>query len=283
MSSPTLSPALNHPVYSGVYTTSSPRFDHGGELKAEPKPAEQPEPENNPLRKGLVRYWGYINEVAEAFAPQLKKAFPINPLGKDLVSWWSYRLVDVYASLDGLATTYRSWKDNADQKPFPRVWNALTEGAGAWSFQQLASVYLPATVVSGVRKGADSALNHTPLKPLNGKHGLDWLLAMVEGPVSAATRQTLVASKNLPGLKALLARPGAKLWVPTVLATATIPFIIKPIDKLSEGLVNRTIKPTMDGLGRLFGIDRQTNPVTPTPNVLAHRAHKAFNDFEPKK
>ena len=270
-----------HPAYAGLNPIDNlkPAILTTQSLNTSEKAPE----ETNPLRKGLIRYWGYINEMAEAFAPQLKKAVPFNPLGKDLVSWWSYRLVDVYAGLDGLATTFRTWKDNPEQKPFPRFWTALTEGGAAWVFQQLASVYLPATVVSGVRKGADSVLNQKPLNPLKDKHGLEWLLAFIEGPVSSLTRKATQVSQHLPVLKTLLAKPGAKTWVPTILATASIPLIIKPIDHLSEAVVNRTIKPTMDGMGRLFGIDRQTNPVMPTPNVLAHRAHQAFYNFNADK
>jgi hypothetical protein len=242
------------------------------------KPTET-EP-SNPLRKGVIRYWGYINEMAEALAPQIRQAVPFKPLGADVVSWWSYRVVDLYAGLDGLLTFLRSWKENTDKKPFPRLWQATTDGGSSWFFQQLASVYLPATVVSGIRKGVDSALNNVPLTPFAGKKRLEKWLTYLEAPVSMGARLLFNQMKRLPGLQPILASSRAKVWTPTIMALATIPVIIKPIDKLSNALVNRTFKQGMNYVSKFLAIDKQSTPTLPSSEQpLMSPTHIAFNSF----
>jgi hypothetical protein len=218
-----------------------------------PTPTNLNTEEPHPLRDGAMRYWGYINEIAEAFAPQVQSVLGKQWLGKDVVSYWSYRLVDVYAGLDGLYSGIHEWQKNKDeQNDVKRFGSALTSGLGAWLFQQMASVYLPATLVSGVRKGSDSALNRTPLHTLFGKKGLDAVLGGLELTISLLSKQFIRSLQRVPGLRKALAHPQVKKWLPSILAAGLIPFIIKPIDKFSHAVVNHTVIPLSHALGKVF-------------------------------
>jgi hypothetical protein len=199
------------------------------------------EEDSNFLRQGALRYWGYVNEAAEAFAPQIKKTVGSNFMGKDVVHWWSYRVVDAYAWLDGLFSGARAFRDSKGRPNKERVFNALEEGGNAVLFQQFASVYVPATVVSGVRKGAEAALQG---KQHHGvKTGLDKVLNVVEAPVMNGTQALVSAGKHTPGLKNVLSHPAAKTWFPALMAVSVIPAVIKPIDHLANLFTNVTYRP----------------------------------------
>ena len=61
------------------------------------------------------------------------------------------------------------------------------------------------------------------------------------------------SKKAIDGLNLLNTAPRVRGWAPTVLALTSIPFIIHPIDEVSEYILERTLHPL------LFGSDAQSH------------------------
>jgi hypothetical protein len=226
--------------------------------------------EKNPLRQGLWRYWGYINEMAEALAPQIKRV--LGPLrGAWLVNPASYRVVDVYAVLDGVQTARRTHTMAEGQPGGLRARLAAREGLDALLFQQLASVYLPATVVSGVRKGVEAGLDRLHNAQAVVSEAMaptGWLnkaLGAIETPVRQATQQgTQWLGQQFPKLRPMLTSAAGRFWLPTAAGLATIPLVLKPIDRLSQLLLNVTYRPLARWL---------VQPHRPTGNTGGNKPH----------
>jgi hypothetical protein len=267
---PLSSPLLNA-TPAQAYAVTSPTGSAYGQKAATPRAivSIQPQPAKpdhppNVMRDTPLRFWGYVNEVAEAFAPQIRHAFGKGLHGKDWVNHWSYTVVDWYAQLDALFTTIRTWRQDKDRKGFDRLWHAGTEGMAEWLFQLMASVYLPATVVSGVRKGMYQALNPGAMPdPVIPKHALAQALHYLEDATRLTTYSVVKTAIKMPGAGQLLAQPWVKKqllpWIPGLVATATIPLVIKPIDAFSQRVVDTVVKPPLSIIGAWL---KHRSPVT---------------------
>lgn len=176
--------------------------------------------EKNIWRDTLLRFLGYTNEVAVAWKGWLQeKLRGCSRLSADKIVKGSYWVASLYSAADALTIGVKTYKDRAYQQQKHRIRAAAIEAAGGGIFQALASVWIPAEVIKKVYKGIHYAMGN---------------------------RTVAGALMNFS--------PKTKVIMPALLASATIPLLVKPIDWGVEALLKLVYWPLMKSL---FGHEHQ--------------------------
>lgn len=150
-------------------------------------------------RETPLRYLGYVNEFGEAFKPILL-GYLGQSLGQKTVLA-SHGIAMLYALADTVHKTMKGYHNHPKQSEQQRRKEAFLSGLGAFLFQLIASVVVPAQLVKGATK-------------------------LAQNMISAGSLNKFIRN---PRLKALL---------PTAVGLSIIPFIIKPIDHTTVFLID---------------------------------------------
>ena len=257
-------------------------------------------PEKDILREGVLRYWGYINEIAESLKDAMHEGFskfPDRNNHTDKIVKASYTAVWPYVGLDSLDKAVKGFKQAKAEGygASAQTFSALEKGVDAFLFQCGASLYGPAFIVSIFRDYSKMAL----FKLFGNQKAVEHLKEEVQH-----TLQNLDKSKNSielmpeklkqwlfqqPVLDKLPSNMGRSLSTttrmriakgfPILSSLALIPFLIHPIDKAMNLVLDISYRPLMNGLKQaLFG-----QPIVlPPPQAksaltFAHRNAPAHN------
>jgi hypothetical protein len=227
--------------------------------KEKPQSNGNAAPQEEDPFKTKFRLVGYINEACEALKTPIEAFFGLfgadkKVLGSKLVNPWSYNVVYAYSALDGLYMGKKEYEQNKELKQNHRVFNAASKGLDTLAFQYMASVEIPAFIVSSARLGMETGLglateHSAQLNPVQKLLNLtvgkptQWL-AHHSGEL--LNKVPLVRNNNL-----------VKQSLPVVAALALIPLCIKPVDAFSQKLLDLTFRPASKWLEeRLFGQSR---------------------------
>jgi len=172
-----------------------------------------------------VRYCGYANEVGEAL-----KAF--------LPGWGvpaSYALAIAYVLADTADKANKEWKISStcstDPSDAVRTTRVVASGTDAITWQLLASVFVPGSVIHLVVSTSTAALAAIP-----GTEGAAMAVAQalpeplfaIAGGSTEAAAQTVLNT------------------IPTTLGLGTIPFIVEPIDETIHNVLDLSVRPLLN-------------------------------------
>ena len=173
-----------------------------------------------------IRYLGYANECGEAF-----KAF--------LPGWGvpaSYALAIGYVLADTTDKANKEWKSPAECSTGVRVARVAASATDALTWQLLASVFWPGSVIHLIVAASTKTLEALP-----GVTG-----------AAAAAAEALPVDVSGPILLAA---------VPTALGLITIPFIVEPIDEAVHKVCDASVRPAFKYATRKYA---KSDPGTPT-------------------
>lgn len=98
------------------------------------------------------------------------------------------------------------------------------------------------------RQARAQGLNPTPLVMTSALDVLSWQsIASVAAPGLIINRAVAIAGA---ALRAVGRQPG---WAPTIIGLAAIPLIVKPIDALTDALLDRSLRPAIEEYYRRRG------------------------------
>jgi hypothetical protein len=231
-------------------------------------PSKQAEPDI--LRNSALRYWGYINEIAESLKDLMNAGF--KPHTTEKIVKGSYGVVDKYVWIDSFDKAVKGFKQ-AEEDGYGRgaqLFSAAEKGADAYLFQCGASLYGPAFIISIFRDYAKMALFHLLGDKQGAKHLAEevshtvlntakeksWLELQPERLKQWLFKKTpfeklpSTLGKSLsPKVKSIIAK-----GLPMVTSLALIPVLVHPIDKTVNFILDITYRPILRGIKHaIFG------------------------------
>jgi hypothetical protein len=237
---------------SDTWTPSTGDRARQGHSAGEKTALEGHKPSEEDPFKTKYRLVGYVNEVAEAFKRGIEgvaASFGKKEWGSKLVNPLSYYVVYAYSGLNALWAGKKEYDENSDLDSSHRAYNSTSKGLDTLAFQYLASVEIPAFIVSAARVGMELGLGiakeeHTKMNPVQ---------KLLHATVGKPTQWVMQKAGEGLGKLAIVQRyPMLKQSLPVVAALALIPLCIKPVDAFSEWLLNVSFRPASKWLERQF-------------------------------
>jgi len=173
-----------------------------------------------------VRYLGYANECGEAF-----KAF--------LPGWGvpaSYVVAIGYVLADTVDKANKEWKSPAECSTGVRIARVAASASDALTWQLLASVFWPGSVIHLIVAASTRTLEALPGVSDAAAAAAEALPVDVSGPILLAA-------------------------IPTALGLITIPFIVEPIDEAVHKVCDVSVRPAFKFATRAYA---KSDPGTPT-------------------
>ena len=173
-----------------------------------------------------IRYLGYANECGEAF-----KAF--------LPGWGvpaSYAVAISYVLADTVDKAAKEWKSPAECSTGVRVARVAASATDALTWQLLASVFWPGSVIHLIVAASTKTLENLPGIPAAAATAAEALPVDVSGPILLAA-------------------------IPTALGLITIPFIVEPIDEAVHKVCDASVRPAFKYATRAYA---KSDAGTPT-------------------
>jgi hypothetical protein len=246
------------------------------------------------LRESPLRYWGYVNEFFESAQDMLRLA-----VGKEkAASWvrWSYGLVDKYVYVDafdkgikGFLKAHKEGRSKGDQ-----LFSAVEQAGDAALFQTAASLYLPALMISVTRDYAKFGM----MALLGNKQGVtDLIEELSHEAKNPHGYERLLANIKLGGIQRLSKLQGLEKWfvkravenpgtvskvltkgVPLAIGFGMIPFVVHPVDKFVNTVLDVTYRPAIGGLRKaLFPQHENFLPANHPENTPSLTRHTTFH------
>jgi hypothetical protein len=223
------------------------------------KPVSAEAVEKDYLRSGLVRYWGYVNELFESIQDPLRRL-----VGDARAKRWikgSYTAVSHYVVVDAFDKGLKGYL-KAKEKGEGRkgeLFGAAEQAVDAALFQTAASLYIPALFIAVFRDiskyalsglSGDAAVLRT-LKEEIAHEGTDFITKGKLKLIELAERSPAIKRhfyRNAAGVGKAMRY--VNKGIPMLASLALVPVVVHPIDYAVNKVMEMTYRPLVKAVRR---------------------------------